>query len=303
MDEYQRPWPVLLPFVQFQVNIKHKNSTNSSPFALVFSRTANDWVPYTHCSPRPITDLDHQHWLERQKVLIDHIYPSISDRISISKQSSNSKFKSSQTSLKLFKEGSLVMVEDVLRSSKSQPRYLGAYSIVRVNPNGSYTLRAFDGSFFPRDVTHDRLKAITADNLKPIDDELNRTFYVTDILDHRTASNGNLEFLVTWQNGDDDSWISVDLIDNPAALRDYFIRRRSPIPDAMPALANELIGSLVAPQHKKRTSRRSSNKRRTTVVSIPAVSPAIAPPAASESVVNGKRQRYLSTKLRDSLMV
>jgi len=151
--------------------------------------------------------------------------------------------------------------------------------------------------------THDRLKAITADNLKPIDDELNRTFYVTDILDHRTASNGNLEFLVTWQNGDDDSWISIDLVDNHGILRDYITtsRRRQP-GDALPASAD--LGFFLPPNQDapptQRKPRRKPNVRQT-APPIVAVSPAVAPAAVTEPAVPGKRQRRPNSTLRDSV--
>jgi transposase InsO family protein len=302
MHEYQCPWPVALPFTQLQVNLNHKNLTNSSPFALVFNRVANDWVPYTHLAARSISDDDHAAWLERQKVLIDEIFPGVRDRTLISKQNSNSKFKSNQTSLTKFKEGSLVMVEDLSRSSKSKPLYLGPYTIVRISPTGSYTLRAFDGSFFPRDVPRDVLKPINSDFLKPVEDALNNQFYVANIKGHRPAADGSLELLVSWANGDDDSWIPLDLVDNAELLRDYIttVRHRQP-GNALPAFAD--VARLfspddIAPSPSPTKRARRKSKKRQTAVTTPAVSPAEAPVAASVPA-NGKRRRQPNSRLRD----
>jgi len=181
--------------------------------------------------------------------------------------------------------------------------YLGPFTIVRINPSGSYTLRSFDGSYFPRDVTRDVLKPINSDFLKPVEDELNRRFYVTDIKSHRTAADGSLELLVSWANGDDDSWISIDLVDNHGILRDYITtsRRRQP-GDALPASAD--LGFFLPPNQDapptQRKPRRKPNMRQT-APPIVAVSPAVAPAAVTEPAVPGKRQRRPNSTLRDSV--
>jgi hypothetical protein len=192
------------------------------------------------------------------------------------------------------------MIEDVLRSSKSQPVYLGPYSIVRINPNGSYTLRAFDGSFFPRDIMRDAIKPITTDFLTPVDEAL-RSSYIDDVIAHRTAPNGALEFLVQWANGDDNSWVNVDIIDNAKALRDYIARCHSS-GSSPPTAAAAPVSTDPAPAHKPSRKRRSL-QRKTATNAIPAVSPAsTAPTAAINPAAAGRRQRVPNSQFRDSVM-
>jgi len=81
------------------------------------------------------------------------------------------------------------VLTDVLRSNKNEPRYLGPYTIVRVSPLGTYTLRDQAGGIFHRDVARDALKVVRSTSFTADQDT---TFYVDKILDTRLV-NGQRE--------------------------------------------------------------------------------------------------------------
>ena len=67
--ESPHSWPDMLPLAQNFMNTKHHNLTNSSPVALVFNRTCNNYQSYTNINFDQITPEDYAAWLHHEQKL------------------------------------------------------------------------------------------------------------------------------------------------------------------------------------------------------------------------------------------
>ena len=91
--------------------------------------------------------------------------------------------------------GATVMIKDVTRENKFEPKYVGPYIIARRARNGAYVLRDVDGDILDRHVPIDQMKIIS----KTGRSKDRNTFSVHKILDHR-GSPGSYEYLVQWKD-------------------------------------------------------------------------------------------------------
>jgi transposase InsO family protein len=181
-------WSSLLPAVQLAVNSKHQNLTNSSPFALVFNRVANNYQSVPNFDITSIPPSSYNDWLTREQRLHELVFPVINTRISCLQEASNHRFQPRATTLSKLPNGSLVMLKDPLvpRNKNSQP-WLGPYTIVRSSRLGLYTLRDFAGGIYHRDVPRDSLKVVRSDSIATSEPN---TYYVDELLDSRQSADG-----------------------------------------------------------------------------------------------------------------
>ena len=73
-------WDMFVPVAQLMLNQKHRNLTNSSPFALFFNRSLNDFQSYTNVMSLDFTSTDLKSWLEREDYLHSQVFPVIRQR-------------------------------------------------------------------------------------------------------------------------------------------------------------------------------------------------------------------------------
>ena len=211
-----RDWTRLLPLCQLEINIKHRNLTNSNPFALFLNRTLNNWQSYTNIEPADLHIGDLEIWKQREAHLHDQIFPALRFRSDALQSADHEDIDKSHLTIGTrLPIGALVMVLDVLRGTKNSPPWLGPYTVVRASPGGTYTLRDAAGGLFHRDVPRNQLKLLTGAE-KPTDE----TYYADKILDHRKKPSG-LEYLIQWAGYSEPSWEPVANIDDHDLVREY----------------------------------------------------------------------------------
>jgi hypothetical protein len=140
-------WDLWVPFVQFAINCKVTALTGSSPFSLMFARQT-----FPLCPTPPLDDdmapaeatkaVDAmESWKKHQEQLIELVYPSVKTRVSEVRKRARKSFKAHHRLIKQpFPIGSIVMVYNLPRSSKTDPIYIGPCKVIHVNRNQSYTV-------------------------------------------------------------------------------------------------------------------------------------------------------------------
>jgi hypothetical protein len=111
------------------------------------------------------------------------------------------------------------MAVDELRTSKSQPRYLGPFKVLRRNQGGAYILEDAAGNSLKR--SPEALKQVTRNS------EFGTSFVVDEIVEHRGDSRSEREYLVKWQGLDSsmNSWEPAKNFDSPSAINKYWKRQ------------------------------------------------------------------------------
>ena len=284
-------WSKLVPAVQLAINCKHQNLTNSSPFALIFNRVANNYQSVTHHDITSIPPSSYNDWLTREQELHTMIFPVINTRISTLQTQYNRSFQPRSTSISKLPNGALVMLKDPLvpRNKNSQP-WLGPYTIVRSSRLGLYTLRDFAGGIYHRDVPRDVLKLVKSSHIAASE---SLTYYVSEILDSR-ETNGSTEFLVKYEGYDEPSWEPAENIDDHDLIRKFRDRQRQ-VP--LPSSSASASSSSHAPQRKARKQLRF-------VIPAAVSSSPVTLPATASSILSSSsstRTRSPSSRLRDSV--
>jgi hypothetical protein len=153
-----------------------------------------------------------------------------------------------------FPPGAFVMVFNELKTSKSEPTYLGPYKVVRRNQGGAYVLSDPRGKLFKRAPDHLKLVLRTQDA-----NEAN-AFNAVKIIDHRGTID-NREYLVEWFGSDTNTplpatWLKPSQIDNVTFITDYWEAER-----IQREISNPVIVTLPAPAVNAPTNPKSASKR------------------------------------------
>lgn len=116
-------------------------------------------------------------------------------------------------------ENTYVMIDNIARKKKSEPRYTGPLRVVRRTKAGSYVLANADGTLVKDNVPQSQVW--------PIEDPVEQTFTVDKVLDHR-GSEAKREYLVRWQGfgKEADTWEKVSQFDDVSTITQYWDRRK-----------------------------------------------------------------------------
>ncbi len=238
-------WDQLIPWTQLMINIKHKELTGSCPFVLFFNRRINLFESYTN----RMSEEDDTYnlsdalelWKEREQRLHNVIFPSILLNKDIMKKSMAKDFAHRHTvSENRLPAGAMVMLSDVVRRDKNSPPWLGPFTIVRVMPNGVYTLQDMAGGIYNRDCPREHLKLLSKNDIHAIKD----AHYVTRISDYRDVIHLNgvktREYEVVWADGSTPSWEPIDNFDDQKAIRDFWATKKNVLNLKKPIYSKEL---------------------------------------------------------------
>lgn len=201
-----------LPAVQAAINTKPAGLHGSMPAELFFGRPVNVFRDYSDVECDPLTEEQMQ---QRVAVMMDLVHPAVFERSQrkhalVAKRAN----KQRRATESVYQVGSTVMIKDVVRGSKTEPYWVGPYSILKVTKAGTYTLLDSTGRMLNRTVPKDQVKLVAgppeperalelADEQRP--DQ--RSYVVHSILGHR-GPEGSREYKVRWRgyDADQDSW-------------------------------------------------------------------------------------------------
>jgi hypothetical protein len=199
-------WDVLLPYVTHLYNTTARSVTKSAPYALFFTRAANELV-----DPIELKDLhfDVDNWLQHQGQVLETVYPTIKETIQTARATAAKDFnKKHHIRLEPLPVGTWVLFRDEAATSKSMPKWTGPVQIAEITPNGSYIL----ANGIQRALS--ALKWIPTPEENPQDDTFRMDFIVT----HKGKKNlpDFLQYKVRWHGytKKDDTWVlPKDILD------------------------------------------------------------------------------------------
>ena len=214
-------WPTLLPWVQFTANQKIRNLTGLSPCAMLLNTNANMYQSFLdNEDSRTYSDPDIDALIAREKKLFETVFPLVVSRTKLLKDKQERSFDGKHLVAKNPPPtGTLVMLFDSHRANKSEPPYVGPYTIVRRTHSGLYTLRDDAGGIYPSDVPLDHLKILTGATSHLVNQDA--TFYVDRIVAHKKID-GSMHYLVQWVGEDEPTWEPQSNIDDTTLIRNYF---------------------------------------------------------------------------------
>ena len=97
----------------------------------------------------PVNALDS--WKRHQRTLLELVYPSVKTRVSEARKKAMKSFKDHKRIIKQpFPLGSMVMVYNTSRDSKTDQIYLGPCKVIHVIRNQSYTVVDNSGRILPK---------------------------------------------------------------------------------------------------------------------------------------------------------
>ena len=234
-------WHLFASTVQYAMNTRTTAISKSCPFSVLFGRKVDSIVDIDEVIPEgeeqppppvvPVSTFEgfataHSHnvLLERSRLMLELIYPELDKSILSKKEKMQKNARKLRRELKqAYALKSKVMVIDKFRKSKSQPRYLGPYTIVGHDArNNGYRLVGADKLLYPRTVPADHLKPIVGTTATVEHDGELSAYEVECVRGHRMGDRGEVEYLVKWRDYDNEvnsyvpfsSFIDIDCIIN-----------------------------------------------------------------------------------------
>ncbi|KAG1003675.1 hypothetical protein G6F25_010687 [Rhizopus arrhizus] len=130
------------------------------------------------------------------------VLPAIREKIKTSQTAAENKFNKSHRIIKEIPSGSQVMIKNINRTTKTDPLYIGNYTIVRKNQGGSYIL------------------------VDVISEERSEVYDVEAVIDHK-GTPSNWLYLVRWKGYDakDDTWEPEKHFHDNRPILKYWNRR------------------------------------------------------------------------------
>jgi Chromo (CHRromatin Organisation MOdifier) domain/Integrase zinc binding domain/Integrase core domain len=223
IDGAQKDWDLSVPFVQFAMNTKVSAMHNSSPFAVLFGRTPNQFADYadyaTIVDASGTADDDEARIHFMQEV----VFPGIADRARETQNAMKSSYDATHHQVDI-PTGSYVMVREERRRRKLDPRFEGPFKVIGKSGK-TYTLEDNSGALLPHRYPPSALKLISSDPFFESD-----SYAVEAIINHRQTDHGGYEYLVRWKNFSKlhDTWEPSSSFDDEQTITSYWNRRAGP---------------------------------------------------------------------------
>ena len=208
-------WDLFVPNVQFFTNLKVSERHGSTPYSLMFAREANHFASPDNGQVR--NPLSEQDLCKRLDYMTTVVFPalSIKTKDSIKKMSAAFLKKHNVKSSEIL-PGSLVMVINELRKSKTEERYTGPYTVKRRSSSGPYILVDATGYEFVR--PRSSLKLIKNGLISTTERAV-----IDRITEERKDDNNLWEYLVHWKDPTlVPQWVKAKDFDDYTPVREFF---------------------------------------------------------------------------------
>lgn len=218
MMAVQTEWIAWVPFTQYSLNIRPAELTGSSPYSLMFGRSAELFGHLDFAGAEPSAD-DMEIWQAHLRQLHSVIYPGIVERAAL-KQHQMVGYHAKQRRIRHNRvaDGTVVFVKDPTRTSKMDAVYEGPFVVVGCDAVGAYVVRDQVGDLLRRHIPAQDLR-VTA--RVPSDEG---TFFVVDsIIRHERVGDG-YRYLVRWKDADAsfDQWVLAGDFADQAMIAAYW---------------------------------------------------------------------------------
>jgi transposase InsO family protein len=227
-------WHLHLPFVQYAYNNKVQSLTGSTPFSLMFGRSANSPTNYEFDEHGLLVDV--KDWQRHQEEMLSLIFPAVSTRRGSEQSKSRQRVDKLRRNIvdESLPVGTVVYIKNpdyaVDRSKKptTAPDYIGPYTVVRRTAHGPYILNDDTGVRVKRVIPLDQMKVLYTPDEKPFGaDELDdpgKSYEVESILNHKIRDDDGKEvYLAKWKGYPESeaTWLSLDRFNDTEIVTQY----------------------------------------------------------------------------------
>jgi hypothetical protein len=122
--------------------------------------------------------------------------------------------------------GAVVMLKDVHRRFKFEPRNVGPYTIVRRTNNGAYLLRDQTGDILDRTIPLDQLWLLSKEP-RASDKRRDQGVYEIENLQDHKGNEGDYSYLVKWKGWEEPTWVHQTKFIDTDCIRRYWQRKRA----------------------------------------------------------------------------
>jgi hypothetical protein len=227
-------WDLYVSGAQLSINSK-VNAAGSPPHSLMFGRPAIPLVDYSASQSRLLSASKIE---ELQANVRAVVHPEVFASNQQRKEAASARYNKNK-SAKKFPVGSVVMIKDVLRSSKMEPRWVGPYKVVKKTRAGTFSLLDQQQALLGRNVPVDHMKLISMPKsnvaLQSLPSQASTTqveaaasavtYTVERILKHRGRA-GERQYLVSWLGYPEssNSWEPDANFEDRSVIIDYWKR-------------------------------------------------------------------------------
>ena len=216
----------LAPIVQMFINNKIIDHLKISKFGLMFNRDNNLFLHDDLPTVDVLTLLDDPdfrlQWTRHLEYVKDEMLPILRKAMSVQQWQNIANFHEKyQIELEPLPIGSKVMLRDITRMKKEHPPFVGNFTVKDVDTNDKYKiLNNETGEFHKSRVDRSNLKLLRY--AIPHAKYQGRLAFVDYIIKDELI-NGHPHYLVRWtgMDAEDDSWVPVEGITDPALIADY----------------------------------------------------------------------------------
>ncbi|KAG2197390.1 hypothetical protein INT47_005643 [Mucor saturninus] len=228
----KQQWDTLLDATQLEMNLKVSRLHHSTPFAVMFNRRANDFENYTNVDPNWDNSVITPELVSAQYHKVNEfLIPALSKRIQLTQEKDNARFlKHHHIIHKKFPIGRQVMIRNVMKTGKTDPNFIGAFTIRNYTTNGSYVLVNQANNLLSRDDPTSHIKLLKVNSTTTDFEEDDTDFQeVQSIINHKGTNPTNYMYLVRWkdQSDEEDTWEPAHHFPDKLHIERYWARRQA----------------------------------------------------------------------------
>lgn len=214
-DGVRKDWNLYVYPTMLALNLKVAARHGSTPFSLMFARTANGFQNFT-ASLNLTGNFDGEGYVKELENLTKIVFPAIEAKV----QAYIDARMKDKTKEKSFPPGAYVMAVNKTRQNKFEAAYEGPFKVMRRNKGGAYILQDTDGTTLGRNYTPGELKIISHDP-----DTMEKSYAIEKIVDHR-GEKGNYEYFIKWKGYDnsENTWEKSDMFNDVAVIDKYWTK-------------------------------------------------------------------------------
>ncbi|CDH61237.1 hypothetical protein RO3G_15388 [Lichtheimia corymbifera JMRC:FSU:9682] len=217
----------------------------------MFARQPNKLCDYsnddTNVSPQQALELRKEDIEQFEQVVI----PAIKERMQRMRAAEKARYDSNNRIIDPLPIGTKVVIKNVHRSGKTEPRYTGPFRITGLNRGGAYTLADATGEVHPCNVPPSHIKVVSDDI--PLSKDV---YEVERILDHKGRP-GHYQYLIKWKGYSEaqNTWEPQDNLNAECLLSQYWDQRKQAQQEAKATRAQRKRAA------KNNASAQTNNKR------------------------------------------
>lgn len=220
---------LFLPAVQRSLNLRSSARTNSTPMALMFARPNNPLEDYAGAPAGPL--MTEEEVAARNAEMVGVLHPELAAVTQEVQKAKGAAADKRRPKAKHIPVGSTVMIQDVVRSSKLDPYWLGPYTVAKISANKTFSLLDSSGHLLGRVVPVHQLKLVALPDAVSVEvkssedgDFSARVTYQVEAITRHRGPEGAREYLTKWvgYSEAESTWEPASHFEDDSLIRAYW---------------------------------------------------------------------------------